>query len=126
MNQLVDETAILSAMPIPVSRKDRLREWARSVRECGHSVALLSNLEHLNPDHHVMPLGALYGIGTFTRSAFGLAAANPAFREQGYQGETLKDAMGFFELTQDQLHQFACDCGGSLSNEEMARRIDNL
>jgi len=126
MNQLIDADALVAAVPIPVTRADRLREWAKIVRACNRNVWLLSNLEHLTEPHISMPLDAIYGANAVAGSPFGLAANHPPFRVQGYTGSTLRDAMSFFEVNQSQLHEFSCDCGGMLSNEEMARRIERL
>jgi hypothetical protein len=34
--------------------------------------------------------------------------------------------MHFFELSQHELHEFSCDCGGVITNDEMAKRINTL
>jgi hypothetical protein len=46
------------------------------------------------------------------------------FKSVGLNGPaTVQGAMNFFELTQDELHEFSCDCGGRISNSMMADRI---
>ena len=126
MNQIVDAATIVSAVPLQMSRHDKLMHWAKLIRASGKNVYLLSNLEHLKPYHLREPIHAVYSWEMAAHSAFGLAAARPGFKEQGYKGKSIQHAMDFFKLTQKQLHEFSCDCGGSISNETMARRIENI
>jgi hypothetical protein len=39
---------------------------------------------------------------------------------------SLIQLMGFFQLTQAQLHEFSCDCGGIITREDIADRIERL
>jgi RimJ/RimL family protein N-acetyltransferase len=58
-------------------------------------------------------------------TALGAAVRDPEFQKQGI-GTTIHDVMKFFGLTQQQLHEFSCDCGGAISNDQQARRIEGL
>jgi hypothetical protein len=58
-------------------------------------------------------------------TALGTAARDPEFKKQGI-GTTVHDVMKFFGLTQKQLHEFSCDCGGAISKEQQAHRIEGL
>ena len=110
--------------PAPMTRSEKLRHWAGLVRNYRgrYHLILFHGLEYLTPQQlrdARMP--------SDHPSAFGLAAADPKFRQQGLSSSpSVTEIMGFFELSQDQLHEFACDCGGHVSNGEMARRIDGL
>jgi hypothetical protein len=58
---------------------------------------------------------------------FAIASTDPVFNQDGLpHGANLPTFMGYFEITQRQLHEFSCDCGGHISNEEMSRRIERL
>jgi hypothetical protein len=69
-------------------------------------------------------------------TAFGIAMMDPVFSDLGLKGAphilpgqetgTIRQAMDFFELTQAQLHEFSCDCGGRIDNEMMATRIEGI
>jgi hypothetical protein len=58
-------------------------------------------------------------------TALGSAARDPEFQKQGI-GTSVYDVMKFFDLTQQQLHEFSCDCGGAISKEQQAHRIEGL
>jgi hypothetical protein len=58
-------------------------------------------------------------------TALGVAVRSPEFQKQGI-GTTIHDVMKFFGLTQQQLHEFSCDCGGPITREQQARRIEGL
>jgi hypothetical protein len=64
-------------------------------------------------------------------SVFDAALSDAVLYDAGLRpdhGESVSvaNAMQFFELTQTQMHPMSCDCGGAISNEEMARRIENM
>jgi hypothetical protein len=59
-------------------------------------------------------------------SAFALAASDPILRDEGLTTHNVYDAAKFFELSPHELHEFSCDCGGHISNELMARRIEAI
>jgi hypothetical protein len=79
--------------------------------------------------------GLAYERAGFRRGLFATALADPLFREQGLVGTPLNDGtpavsprqiMDFFELTQEQLHEFSCNCGGQLTGATIADRIERL
>jgi len=112
--------AELASLTIPtLSKHNKLYRLARLIRECVHpSLYMFSNIEYLRPSelaelHHPF-------------SAFALAAQDGILKDAGLTGPTIGDALKFFELSHDDLHAFSCDCGGHLSNEQMARRVEAL
>jgi hypothetical protein len=111
------------AVAIPV-RRERLTRWAELVR--GYypdDLALMHNLEYLRPSE----LDRIRIMDVLATSAFTLAVADSTFNAQGLSRQsTLRDVMGFFELSQGELHEFSCDCGGYISNPEQAARIERL
>lgn len=128
MNQIVDTATIVSAVPIPMTRREKLMAWARLIRSAPGSLYLFHGLEHWRPYDLAVPFQYYFSRAGMPvpLSAFSIAAADATFREQGFKGESPAEVMQFFELTQAQLHEFSCDCGGHISNEEQARRIERL
>ena len=123
MNRQLSSTELAtlsSPTMIPtMSRREKLLRLARLIRETMVSpVYLFSNLEHMHPSEMI-------GM-THPCSAFAIAAGDESLREAGLKSDSVHDAMEFFELTRDQLHAFSCDCGGAVSNDGMARRIENV
>lgn len=131
MNQIVDAATIASAVPIPVkmTRREKLLRWANLIRESRvGNLVIYHGLEYWD---QARLDNSRPGMESYP-SAFTLAAADPQFREQGLIGTpagdppSIGDTMRFFELTQPQLHEFSCDCGGVITNEAMAQRIERL
>jgi hypothetical protein len=109
------------ATTVSLSRREKLLRWANLIRKERKGLVLFHNLEHWTKAQ----LKALLPEGILTASAFTVAADDPVFASLGL-GRTAADAMKFFELSRAQLHGFSCDCGGVITNEEMARRIERL
>jgi hypothetical protein len=104
--------------PAPMTRRAKLMRWAMIVRKAKDPFVIFHNLEH----YPQVQLAGIYHPG----SAFAAAAADPILKDAGLQGETALDAMQFFELSQHELHEFSCNCGGVISNGEMANRIERI
>lgn len=104
-----------------MTRRDKLLRWAKLVREAPGYLCLYSNLEHFTKKQ----LAGIYVKESST--AFGLAVADPLFKGAGLRSNaSVADCMDFFEVTQKQLHEFSCDCGGRITNKEMSYRIQEL
>ena len=104
-----------------LTRKERLSRWAELVWKCDHSVQLYHNLEHYDRRY----LEEIRVTGTNT--AFAIATADPVLVNDGLPSNAnVPDIMRYFGLTQSQLHEFSCDCGGFMSNEQQAQRIASL
>jgi hypothetical protein len=117
----VDVNELVTAIPVPapeMTRTEKLLRWAKIVRT-GYNLSLYHDLEHKSKEH----------LKTMTvtehPTALGSATRDPEFQKQGI-GTTVHDVMKFFDLTQKQLHEFSCDCGGAISNEQQAHRIERL
>ena len=140
MNQMLPSTVIddlMSLLPTKahrtvtpagvLSRTEKLLHWAQIIRRSGTQMYLFHLLERQPPD--LLPeLG-------FVGSAFHLAGADPVLQGQGIKqdlttlhGQTtsVAEVMRFFDLSQEQLHEFSCNCGGNISNEEMAGRVEGI
>lgn len=106
--------------PIMLTRAEKMHHWARLIRASvrDYSSYMYSNLEK-------MP-AAQWDSLDHPGTIFALAATDPVLREAGLKSMSVGDAVRFFELTRDELHAFACDCEGAISNGEMANRIDAI
>ena len=114
---LPDEIALL-ARPV-MTRREKLLRFADVVRSYRDTpFGLYHNLEGYRPEQ-------LNSIG-LSGSAFAAAAADPILRDAGADLHTVGAAQRFFELSQHELHEFSCDCGGTITNTDMANRIESL
>jgi hypothetical protein len=120
----VDIVDLVSAVPVTpkMTRRQKLMHWAGLIRAAERPVVLYHALEYMSAWQRMD-----IKIGPNCPTALGIAAADPVFQAQGLNERTSIDgALRFFELTVDQAHAFSCDCGGSISNEDQARRIERL
>lgn len=116
--QLMPDEVALLAKPV-MTRREKLMRFAEVVRSHrDRPFGLYHNLEGYHPEQ-------LQSIG-INGSAFEAAAADPILRDAGLTGQTVADAQRFFELSQHELHEFSCNCGGEITNEDMARRIEHV
>jgi putative SOS response-associated peptidase YedK len=106
--------------PVIMTRKEKLLHWAELVRKAPRQLVIFDGLEHWTPRDLRNPM---LSQGT---SAFAVAASDEKFKEAGLKDHTPAASMEFFELSQQDLHTFSCNCGGLISNEEMAARIQRL
>ena len=116
------------AAPVKMDREAKLKHWAKLVRSYkGTEVMIIfHNLERWTTDELLKKPSGVYPRG-YT-DAFSIAFADKTLQAQGIkeQDQSFRGAMNFFELTQAQLHEFACDCGGSITTNDMADRIERL
>lgn len=111
--------AVETVVAVPVmSKREKLLRFAKLVRQCNHELVVFNGLEY----HPAAQLEHLY----HPLSAFALANSDPIFRDAGLKSDRVGDGKRFFELSSDDLHAFSCDCGGHISNQAMARRIETL
>jgi|SRR5882672_3409224 len=116
--QLLPEEIALLAKPV-MTRREKLLRFAAIVRSHrGRPFGLYHNLERWHPEQ----LNSI----DLSGSAFAAAAADPILRDAGADLHTVADAQRFFELSQHGLHEFSCDCGGAITNTDMANRIESL
>ena len=123
------EEMVTAAVEVPVkakmTRAEKLNRWADLVRQYPSSLRLFSNLEHWTAESLVVPIA---NTGPYCEvSALSLAGKDAAFQAEGLpQMPSARDIMNYFELSQADLHEFSCDCGGYLSNARQADRIAGL
>lgn len=60
-------------------------------------------------------------------SPLSVAYADPVFRTEGLTGDTIGDAMKFFELTENEAHHAFCSCLGGyrMESKVFARRLND-
>ena len=115
----IEEVNVVAFTP-KLSRVERLVRWANLVRCSKSQLHLYHNLEHMSK----RDLRSIQLDGA-PSSAFTVAIKDDAFKAEGI-GSTMGEVMDFFELSQAQLHEFSCDCGGSISKADMADRIEGM
>jgi hypothetical protein len=122
----VDIEALVSiAVPVipKMTRREKLAHWAGLVRSHHNYLHLYHNLEYLHPSQ----LAEIFPRHIQQMTAFSLALADKTLNSQGLDpNSNLIGVMGFFELSQRQLHEFSCDCGGEITNHQMADRIERI
>jgi hypothetical protein len=108
--------------PVKMTRREKLMRWGDLIRKVSHPIGLYHALEYMS---WAQLNGTL--IGNHDITALGIAASDPVFQAQGLNAETsIADALRFFELNITQAHAFSCDCGGAISNDQQAERIERL
>lgn len=119
MKQLSSAEVAEMATPVPpMSKKDKLMRLAQIVRKSSFHFYLYHLLERQTPE--------TWAETSISGSAFDVAARDPILQDAGFAGNTIADAKKFFELTREELHEFSCDCGGQLTNANMADRIEKI
>lgn len=123
-----DELALLQRFEsVPVmTRREKLLRFAFVVRNSSStrgdnysgSFFLFNNMEYMDD--------ATLARCVHPYSAFAVVAADPVLKDAGLKGDDALSIKRFFELSSEQLHEFSCDCGGLISDEEMARRIERM
>lgn len=102
-----------------LTRTEKLLRWAKVVRDHKDRLYLFHLLERM--------CEAELKTAAHPQTAFALAAADPVLADAGMPNSgTAYDAMKFFELSQTELHEFSCNCGGAITNTDMADRIERL
>lgn len=105
---------------VALTRKEKLSRWAELVRQQPGHLLIFHGMENWDRIKLQCPLGPSGS------SAFTIAAGDEVFKAAGLKGDSARDAMEFFELSQGELHSFSCDCGGGIDTKNMASRIDAL
>jgi len=115
------EKLVLEAIPVLTTRKEKLRYAAMLIRK--------SKLPHLHLYHNLERMPKSYldqtTITPTQASFFGIMLSDPHLKAAGV-GDTIGKQMRFFQLSQEELHEFSCDCGGAISNSDMADTVDSL
>ena len=122
MKHLIPDEIMSTAELIPLIRKpatpgERLEMWAKALERHAGPLNALRRLEHLSPDE----LRAYRGSNTPLTVAFN----DPALRAEGLKGDSLGDAMEFFDLTHRDTHWMLCDChyNGTMTGAGLAKLL---
>ena len=116
MNKTLTTAEIAAALPV-MTKRDKLLRLASIVRSSGAHIGLLSQVEYLDE----------FERAHFQYSLFVLASRDPILKGcAGMTSGTIAEGERFFGLTRNELHHFSCDCGGALTNEQMARRVEDI
>jgi hypothetical protein len=107
----------LISKPAKLSAAERVELWADALERHGGPLNALRRLEHLPPDE----LRAYRGGNTPLTVAFN----DPSLRVAGLPGDSLGDAMDFFELSDRDAHRLLCDChySGTMTGAGLAKRL---
>jgi hypothetical protein len=127
MNKQLTQTEIAECLsPVrlkPMTRYEKLTRLANLIRSRHEGVYIFHLVEYMTP---------VQLAGTFhPYSAFSLALGDQELRNAGLTPDlgvhvSIKAGQEFFELSKNDLHEFSCDCGGGISNVQMASRIDQI
>ena len=117
---------------------DELRQASAIVAE---KLGTMTHRERINRwadllDTHPGPMEALYRIEYLTEEArhayrggettpLAVAFRDPILRGDGLSGDTLGDAMDYFEINDEEAHGLLCDChyAGTLTGSNLAARL---
>lgn len=119
----VDAQAIAKAVPVEqMSRQDKLTRWAKLVEKTDRPLNLYHGVEYMKlSDLRRAPIHAT------DPTAFGVAMSDAILNDAGLPRQgSMGELMDFFSLSQHDLHEFSCDCGGGISAGQMASRINHL
>ena len=108
---------------IKMTRREKLRRWAGLVRAAPYQLFLYHDREYMPPEWLASPRNLLTGSYA---NAFAIALSDPVLAAEGLKGDSIADVQKFMELSKADTHEFSCDCGGVINNEEMARRIERI
>jgi hypothetical protein len=101
-----------------MTRTERLQRWVELLeREPDRRLNAIPEIEYMLPMDRP---GA-----RADDSPLSVAFADPVFRTQGLAGDTLGDAMKFFELSENEAHHAFCSCLGGyrMESKAFARRL---
>lgn len=111
--------ALNKATPVKeMTRAEKLSRWASLLRGYSHYLAMGHAIEHLpQRDRDAYTWGC---------SPMSVAAADQVFQDAGLKNDTVGEAKRFFEITDEDVHSFTCNCGGVQTGEQMAKRIEAI
>ncbi|MDQ6437235.1 hypothetical protein RB623_24550 [Mesorhizobium sp. LHD-90] len=122
MKHLIPDEIISTAELIPLIRKpstpgERLEMWAKALERHAGPLNALRRIEHLPPDE----LRAYRAGNTPLTVAFN----DPVLRAEGLKGDSLGDAMDFFDLSNRDTHWLLCDCHyqGAMTGAGLAKLV---
>lgn len=121
VEQLRGVADLHAATPAALTRRERLERWAEVLeREPERRLRSLGEIE-FHPRSERSSMRA-------DNSPLTVAYADPVLRAAGLTGDTLGEALAFFDLSERQAHALLCSCmnGWSMSAERTAARIRRM
>jgi hypothetical protein len=111
--------ATVTRLQTRMSRRERLLSWAATLEShAGQPIKPLMRIEFLPRQERML--------ARRDDSPLTVAYRDPVLREEGLAGDTLGEAMRFFELSDHEAHYLVCDChyhgGMTMTPEGVAKR----
>ena len=116
--QLREAAAIIASPATPMTRRERINRWADLLDQHPGPMEALYRIEYLSREER-----RAYRGGDSTPLA--VAHGDPVLRRDGLCGDTLGDAMDYFEMSDEDAHLLLCDCHymGTLTGSNLAARL---
>jgi hypothetical protein len=97
--------AVADVVPYRVeamSRAERLQRWAQLLRQHQGALVPLHQIEYLEKEQRML--------SRHDASPIAVAFRDPVLRAEGLKGDTVGDAVDFFDLSDSEAHLLLCDC----------------
>ena len=112
-----------SAEAIPsgvMTRAERLERWANMLEQHVGPILALNGIEYLRCKERREHKG--------NHAPMTIAFADPILRDQGLSGDTLGEAMDFFGLSKQAVHELFCDCHhrGTMTGSGLAESLREI
>ena len=118
MNRPLTSAELSLAAP-PATKRQKLIRFANIIRSGPRCpLYLFTNLEYRDAGE--------WKYISHPGSAFALAAQDNVLYAAGLKSGSVGDAQQFFGLSREELAEFSSVCGGHISNNEMAERIERI
>ena len=104
--------------PRPLSKHERLELWAEALeRQGAQRLNTLFQIEYLSPAERELL--------RVDDSPLTVAFGDPRLRAEGLAGDTIGDAVAFFQVSEMELHDILCFChhGGTMAADAAAARV---
>ena len=120
LNEIRKVADILPAWlsPRPLSKYERLDLWAEALERRGaQRLNTLFQIEYLSPAERELL--------RVDDSPLTVAFKDPRLRAEGLAGDTIGDAVAFFQVSEMELHDILCFChhGGTMAAHAAAARV---
>ena len=109
----------LSPAAPPATKRQKLIRFANIIRSGSrYPLYLFINLEYRDTGE--------WKYLSHPGSPFAVAAQDSVLYAAGLRSGSVGDAQRFFELSREELAEFSCACGGLITTDEMADRIERI
>jgi hypothetical protein len=104
-----------------MSRAERLERWATLLEQSqDRRLRPLMRIEFLSKEERMLARA--------DDTPLSIAHDDPVLRAQGLNGDTVGDAISFFNLSDEELHHLVCDCHyhGTMTGKAVADRVRSV